>query len=57
MADVYRISVIGIDDDWSHNEPRLNSKVGTLQFPDRIIVLNEGQVPLKYLLLLHNYKK
>ena len=51
----YRITVIGIDDDWSHREPELNSRKGTLQFPDRIIVLNPSVVPENYKVLLENY--
>jgi hypothetical protein len=44
---IYRITVQGIDDDWKHNEPHLCNK-GTLQFPERIIVLADWLVPSSY---------
>ncbi|HBD93005.1 MAG TPA: hypothetical protein DC057_02405 [Spirochaetia bacterium] len=40
----YKISVIGVDDDWNFQEPKL-SKKGILQFPERIIVLPFEMLP------------
>lgn len=47
-----RITVMGIDDDWSFQEPKLCERKGTLQFPERIIVLKDNQVPQQYKSLL-----
>lgn len=44
----YRITVRGIDDDWESKPAELNSRNGTLQFPDRILVLNPELVPQNY---------
>jgi hypothetical protein len=30
----YKITVIGIDDDWSNTEPKLNQRKGTLLYPE-----------------------
>lgn len=49
---VYRIQVQGVDNESSYQEPRLTSKKGTLQFPDRIIVLDKAKVSSAYLDLL-----
>ncbi len=48
----YRITVQGVHDDWSWKAPELTNKKGTLQYPDRIIVLDESAVPEKYTSLL-----
>jgi hypothetical protein len=48
----YRITVQGVDDDWDHKTPALTSRVGTLQFPERIIVLAPEAVPAKFRKLL-----
>lgn len=48
---IYRIGVIGVDDDWDHREISL-ARRGCLQFPNRIIVLDEKKVPEKYKMLL-----
>jgi hypothetical protein len=49
---IYRVTVHGVDDDWSHNEPELTAKRGTLQFPERMIVLDPNKVPEKLKKLL-----
>lgn len=49
----WRITVRGVDDDWSPHSPmELCKKNGTLQFPDRIVVLLN--VPDVYVALLEN---
>jgi hypothetical protein len=53
---VYRVTVQGVDDDWSSRSPELTPKLGTLQFPDRIIVLDASVVPEKYKKLLDTVK-
>jgi hypothetical protein len=50
----YCITVIGVDEHSSFGL-RLSRK-GTLQFPDRIIVIDEVQVPEEYLKLLRDIK-
>jgi hypothetical protein len=40
----FSIGVIGVDDDWNFQDARLSRK-GTLQFPDRIIVLPFEKLP------------
>jgi hypothetical protein len=52
----YRITVIGVDDDWNHKTPELCSRVGTLQFPNRMIVLDDTKVPASYKTLLDSYE-
>jgi hypothetical protein len=51
-GDVFRITVHGVDDDWTHYPLKLTNKKGTLQFPDRIIVLDPAIVPAKFMSLL-----
>ncbi len=48
----FKIRVWAIDDDWAPNEPRRLKRPGTLQYPDRIIVLPVTQVPAVYRELL-----
>lgn len=43
-AGAWRIRVQGVDDDWSHKAAEL-CKPGTLQFPERTIVVQPEQVP------------
>lgn len=43
----WRITVLGVDDDWNHREVELCKKKGTLMFPNRIIVLDPQRVPAK----------
>lgn len=52
----WRITVIGIDDHGYGNQkpPELNTRKGTLQFPERIIVLDE--LPPAYKTLLEGYQ-
>ena len=40
-----RITVQGVDDDWSHKKLALTAKKGTLMYPDRMIVLDPKVVP------------
>lgn len=49
---VYSITVRGIDDDWSSNKPRLNTKNGTLSYPERIVVIGYDALPDQYQELL-----
>ena len=49
---VYRITVRGIDDDWDYDRPKLNKRDGTLEYPNRILVLNPKTLPGKYRELL-----
>ena len=51
-----RITVQGVDDDWSGRPVELTSRKGTLMFPDRIIVLNPAAVPQRFLSLLESVK-
>lgn len=53
---LWRITVIGVDDDWEHKVPQLNTRVGTLQFPSRIVVLLPCQVPNMHRALLEGYE-
>lgn len=48
------ITVIGVEDDWSHNAPKLCSRVGTLQYPERTIVLD--RIPDPHYTLLSEFK-
>ncbi len=55
-----RITVVGIDDDMWHYDPvkyplKL-SKIGTLQFPDRVIVLNPKLVPAEFKALMDAFE-
>jgi hypothetical protein len=51
----WRITVIGIDDDWEHRPIEILSRKGTLQFPNRILVLDD--VPEAYQTIFSNYKE
>jgi hypothetical protein len=68
-GEVYRIAVRGMDDDWfSFNETeeerqerrhfrepvKLNAKVSTLQFPERMIVVPKSKIPKQFLDLYAN---
>jgi hypothetical protein len=48
----YRITVVGVEELPWEKVPKLGRK-GTLQFPDRCIVIPEGIIPAKYLELLN----
>lgn len=50
----YKILVWGIDEDWTYDGrgPKLRMSKGTLQFPDRIIVIPTNMVPAKIAELL-----
>jgi hypothetical protein len=50
----YPLTVIGIDD--NYGPPKLLSKKSTLQFADRVVVLNPEQIPAEYKVLLDNYQ-
>lgn len=43
-----RISVRGVNDDWKHDPIKLTQKLGTLLFPNRIVVLAPELVPQDY---------
>lgn len=49
----WRITVIGISDDYRHRAPELNSRKGVLQFPSRMLVLDS--VSETYRQMLENY--
>jgi len=59
VASTDRITVVGVDDDmWRYDHERYQlklSKVGTLQFPDRTIVLNPKLVPVEYRALMDTF--
>lgn len=44
-AHAARLRVHGVDDDWSHNAPKLLSKPSILSFGSRVLVLGGHQVP------------
>lgn len=48
----WRITVIGVDDDWNHRTPELCKRKGTLMFPDRMVVLDFDKLPERYQRLL-----
>lgn len=50
----WRITVIGIDDDWEYKPIELNARKGTLGYPNRILVLDT--VPEAYKALFRSYK-
>ena len=50
----FKIKVWGIDDEWTSYEPVLCSTPGTLNFPDRILVVDSKLVPPDFLALLQN---
>jgi hypothetical protein len=53
----WKATVIGIDDDWPSGRPvALNTKTGTLFFPERWIVLSDEQVPAAYRDLLAGFQ-
>jgi hypothetical protein len=49
------IQVIGVDDDWEREEPKLCSKPGNLMFPNRTIVLRGYDLPPTIKELLDGY--
>lgn len=51
----YRAVVCSIDDDWDTREPECNKNTGTLQFPNRWIVLPDGKVPRAYRRMLNEF--
>lgn len=54
----YKITVWGVDDDWSYSnrQPQLLSKKSTLQFPDRMIVLDHSMIPKNIMELFDSIK-
>lgn len=50
----WRITVMGVDDDWNHRLAELCKRKGTLMFPDRMIVLDFDKLPETYQNLLRN---
>jgi len=51
---VFKIKVWGIDDDWAHHVPILASTPGTLNFPDRMLVVRNEDIPPDYAELLQH---
>lgn len=49
----WRIKVMGVDDEWSHQEAKLGCKCGTLMYPSRIIKVSS--VPDRHRVLLKDY--
>tara|TARA_Y100000034_G_scaffold113512_1_gene148613 strand:+ start:899 stop:1234 length:336 start_codon:yes stop_codon:yes gene_type:complete len=43
--DQYRIKVRGVDGEWNHREAQLLSKNSTLQYPDRMVVVQPDTLP------------
>jgi hypothetical protein len=43
-----RITVRGVNDGWYDEKPSLSENKGTLQFPDRCLVVNESDLPKIY---------
>lgn len=54
----HRITVVGVDET-SHNDRRIIylTKLGTLQFPDRAIVLPREKIPQDHLELFDEYQR
>lgn len=50
-----QIIVRGIDDSWSHRKPALCLRNGTLQFPNRTVVLKDQDVPANYWKLMEEH--
>jgi hypothetical protein len=50
----WRITVMGVDDDWNHRAPELCKRKGTLMFPDRMVVLDFDKLPQVYQDLLRS---
>jgi hypothetical protein len=51
------LSVIGIEDDWSSQDPKLGQRKGFLQFPEeRVLLVYPEQLPEGYKDLLDNFK-
>ncbi len=53
----HHFTIIGVDGEWSHQEPKLLSKKSTLMFNDRIVVLSPDKVPEKVRNLLDSFKE
>jgi hypothetical protein len=51
----WRITVIGVDDDWDFRGVHLCERKGTLQFPSRMIVLASELVPARFRELMDGY--
>jgi hypothetical protein len=51
----WRATVIGIDDDWEQNAPKLNTRTGTLMFPNRWLVLRAADLPRTHFDLLESF--
>lgn len=50
-----KITVMGVDGEYFHTKPSLLSKKSTLQFPERIVILDPITVPLEIMNLLSNF--
>ena len=49
-----KLKVIGIEE-WPHRPPQLQSNVGYLQFPDRILLVDSDEVPPNISRLLDSF--
>lgn len=47
-----KLKVRGVDDDWRHREANLTQKEALLEFPSRIVKIEDHQIPEKYKALL-----
>lgn len=50
----HHFTVRGIDDDWGGKIAKLNDRKGTLQFAERILVIDKALLPTYYVALLSN---
>lgn len=44
----WRITVMGVDDDWNHRARELCKRKGTLMFPDRTVIIEYDKLPRVY---------
>ncbi|MBP9757241.1 MAG: hypothetical protein KBD06_01440 [Candidatus Pacebacteria bacterium] len=51
-----KLRIIGVDDDWSHEEPKLLSKASVIAFGSRVLKLHPDQVPKLLADLLNTYE-
>lgn len=53
---ITKVTVHGVDDDWTHRGPELLSKKSTLEFSKRMLKVDRHQVPKELLDLLDTVK-
>jgi hypothetical protein len=51
----WKLTVIGVEDDWASQEVKLCSRKGTLMFPNRTVVVDSTNLPKNYLKMLNSY--